>query len=278
MAMVLQQAIRIYEGMRRGVPYLHPFVRKAARISVRTYAILKGFQLPPDQPYNYQYLTGTYEPGTTMLVSRLLRRGMIAVDIGAHAGYYTRLFAKLVGKDGKVYAFEPAPQTFDILERNTKIFPNVQRFNAALLDRDGIINLYESVNSGANSIWPNNTRGAPARSVTVQATTLDQVFAHVSPHLIKIDVEGAELEVLHGMQAVLHRSERLVLIIEWNPSCLKGRGEDPALLIRTIAGFGFDIAAIDELTGKVESVNIDNAVESLLKRRRKYINLLCTRR
>jgi FkbM family methyltransferase len=219
-----------------------------------------------------------YEPGTTMIVNRLLKPGMVAVDVGAHVGYYTRLFARLVGEHGKVYAFEPTPKTFIILEHNTRIFPNVNRFNMAVLDREAVVELYESINSGANSLWPNNTRGTPTGSVLVKAMPLDKVLSDMCPHLVKLDVEGAELEVLRGMHNLLSRSINLALIVEWNPSCLVGRGVDPGLLTDTIGGLGFEVSAIDEVTGRVEPANLDSGVEYLLDRGVKYINLLCTRR
>src|SRR5215510_7214671 len=131
-----EQTIKLYERIRRSAWPLHPLVRGVAQISVRAYAKIQGFQLPSEQPYNYRFLTGLYESGTTKVVGKLLRPGMIAIDVGAHIGYYTRLFAKLVGKHGKVYAFEPNPETFAILECNTKTFPCVTRFNVAVLDKE----------------------------------------------------------------------------------------------------------------------------------------------
>src|SRR5215831_4806609 len=129
MMTVREQTMKLYERIRRSAWPLHPIARGAARISVRTYARIQRFQLPSEQPYNYRFLTGMYEPGTTKVVGRLLRPGMVVIDVGAHIGYYTKLFAKSVGKQGRVYAFEPNPETFAVLEYNTKSFPNVNRFN-----------------------------------------------------------------------------------------------------------------------------------------------------
>jgi len=222
-----------------------------------------------------------YEPGTTKVVGKLLRPGMIAVDVGAHIGYYTRLFAKLVGKHGKVYAFEPNPETFAILEHNTKAFPNVDRFNAAVLDKEEFAVFYQSANSGANSLWSTNTRGQPTGSILVRTTTLDKVLVpllgNVQPHLVKVDVEGAELEVFEGMRGLISRAADLALIVEYNSSCLVARGLESHLLIETIQSLGFTISAIDEITGETKVVGAAGDINSLLEQGPKYINLLCTR-
>jgi FkbM family methyltransferase len=245
---------------------------------VRTYSKIKRFELPPEEPHNFRYLLELHEPGTTTLVKKLLKRGMIAADVGAHAGYYTRLFARLVGKRGKVYAFEPTPTVFSILEVNTQRYRNVQRFNLALLDKEGLIEFHKSCNSQTNSVWPSNARGGSIGSVLVRASSLDNIVGEVSPDLVKIDVEGAELEVLRGMRRVLSRTKDIVLIVEWNPACLVGRGSDPSLLIDTIKGYGFNISGIDESTAHVYDLSCQAGLDLVLRRRDKYVNLLCTTR
>src|SRR5262245_28049889 len=101
---------------------------------------------------------------------------MIAIDVGAHIGYYTRLFAKLVGKHRKVYAFDPIPETVAILEYSTTTSPCVSLYNVAVLDKEETVTLYQSANSGANSLWSMNTRGRPVGSVLVKTTSLDKIL------------------------------------------------------------------------------------------------------
>lgn len=277
MATFFEQAVRIYEGIRRYAPPVHTLVRGTGRISFRAYAKLKRFRLPPEQPHNYRYLLDMYEPGTTKVIKSLLKPGMSAVDVGAHIGYYSRLFARLVGERGRVYAFEPNPKTFAILVANTKVFPNVTRFNMAVLDEEKEITLYQSVNSATDSVWAASVRGGPSGSFVVNAVALDDILTNVRVHLVKIDVEGSELEVLCGMQSVLSRSSELTLIVECNPSCLIGRGLNCRKLFETLRGLDFQISGIDELTGTVKPLNFPADLDRLLERRRKYINLLCRR-
>lgn len=271
---LIKPATRFYERTRTYARPFHPIIRQSARLFISTSAKLKRFELLPGETYTYyRYVIGTYEPGTTAVVKILLRRGMIAVDVGAHVGYYSRLFAKLVGDAGKVYSFEPNPRTFAVLQRNTRMFSNVSLFNMAVLDRDTAIALYESSGrSSHDSIWESNADSSTG-SVLVSARPLDNVLAGVSPHLIKVDVEGSELEVLHGMTRLLSWSQGLILIVEWSPSCQIGRGLPPNRLIETIQSFGFKISAIDEATGRVEPMDKPRNSEHQLD----YVNLICTR-
>jgi len=174
---------------------------------------LRRFELAPEQPYNYRYLLGSDERGTRRAVTSRLTAGMVAVDVGAHVGYYSRFFARAVGRAGSVYAFEPDPDTFSILERNTGRYPQVTRFNSAVLDREDTVTLYRGRHRGTTSLWPENAQGQIEMPFRVAATSLDKALDGVRVDLVKIDVEGAEQEVLAGMGRLLERSPSAILIV-----------------------------------------------------------------
>ena len=75
------------------------------------------FKTIPEDPFWFrlELLTGRHELETANLLRRLVRPGMIALDVGAHVGYYTRLLARLTGAGGRVIAFEPHPRTQQVL-------------------------------------------------------------------------------------------------------------------------------------------------------------------
>jgi FkbM family methyltransferase len=89
-------------------------------------------------------MSDVYEAGTTRLFQVLLKPGMTVVDVGAHIGYYTVLASRLVREEGRVYAFEPDPDTFAVLIENikTKAIPNVLPIQKAVADRIGDAILY----------------------------------------------------------------------------------------------------------------------------------------
>ena len=90
-----------------------------------------------------------YEPEITKFISQELKPGNTLMDIGANNGYYSILASQLVGPTGKILSYEPNPKTFNRLLRNIRIndIKNVDCFNFALSDYDGVSNLY--LDSGA---------------------------------------------------------------------------------------------------------------------------------
>jgi len=271
MASLMEHITGLHARTRYSARPIYLVVRAVGWAAFRAYGKLQRFELPSSEPHTFRYLTSIYEPGTTALVKSLLKPGMVAVDVGAHAGYYTRLFAKLVGSGGAVYAFEPAREMFSLLERNTAMYPNVNRYKMALLDKGRDVVFYESSNSVTNSLWENNPRGQSTSSNRVRAATLDEIIQDVCPDLVKIDVEGAELEVLKGMEKILSRPKSPVLIVEYNSSCLCGRGLDPTLLPRNLADRGFKLSLIHESNRMIEPIDADSVSPSLKN------NLLCQR-
>jgi len=101
-------------------------------------------------------INGVYEPFETELVRKEVKKGDVVLDIGANIGYYTLIFAKLVGQEGEVLAFEPDPNNFALLKKNIEIngYRNVSLLQKAVSNRSGKIRLYLSdSNPGAHTIY-----------------------------------------------------------------------------------------------------------------------------
>ncbi len=155
---------------------------------------------------------GFFESELSRIFIEVLRPGMTFFDVGSHFGFFSLLALKLVGPSGRVVAFEPTPSTRRMLEQNigsranARIVPMAAyRENATLTFRD-----FGVRNSGYNSIYQGKIsdqerRGVEARSFQLQATTLDDFVATsgVAPDFLKIDTEGAEPDVLVGMDRLL---------------------------------------------------------------------------
>jgi FkbM family methyltransferase len=237
---------------------------------------LRRFELDPDQPYNYRYLLGRDEQGTRRVVSSRLTGGMVAVDVGAHVGYYSRFFARAVGRAGSVYAFEPNPDTFAILERNTGRYPQVTRFNSAVLDREGTVTLYRGRHKGTTSLWPENAQAQIEMPFRVPATSLDEALDGVRVDLVKIDVEGAEQDVLAGMGRLLERSPSAILIVECHHGTLTGRGSSVRSLHERLTALGFRLWVIDEESGAMSGPLNAEVLEKRASTVKK-LNLWCER-
>ena len=223
-----------------------------------------------------------YEPGTTHLVERLLEPGMVVVDVGAHVGYYTLLAAKQVGPMGKVYAFEPESANYALLEENIGLngYQNIVTIKSAVSSRSGSSTLYlTALDNGRHSTYHHDL--PENGSEVVKATTLDAFLeAEEWPRvdLVKMDVEGAEEDVFHGMERLLQESEDLKIVMEFNPRLLENAEVDPRLFLQMPAARGFKVYCIDDKEGLLSLKTLDtSALVSRLLANSSSVNLFCTR-
>jgi FkbM family methyltransferase len=137
------------------------------------------------------------------------------LDIGANVGHYAARLSELVGARGRVLAFEPIPETFELLATNMARLPyrNVTLFNAAVSDRANVVGMTVPVfQTGLGNFYMARVT-ASASDVQVLAMTVDSLTLPTPIKLAKIDVEGHELQVLEGMTRILRR-DHPVLIVE----------------------------------------------------------------
>jgi len=193
--------------------------------------LFPGVPLPARLPFGAWFLArsdymgaavvyGGFELAESAFVGRFIRPGMTVLDIGAHHGFYTLFFSKLVGSGGKVIAFEPSPREIRALHLNVGLnrCKNVVIQGLALGEREGESNLYVVNNheTGCNSLHPPALPEAIS-IVPVHVISLDQWLAgyHLeSVDFIKLDVEGGELSVLQGAEKLLERRPRPVILAE----------------------------------------------------------------
>ena len=150
------------------------------------------------------------------------KQGDIVVDIGAHMGRYTIISSKRVGTNGKVVAIEAHPGNFEMLNRNIKLnqLTNVIPLNYAVYSKETKIKLYLPEEDSGYTIYNtimSNRAGTEDKFVEVNANTLDyllQLKGITDVNWVKIDVEGAEFEVLKGAHNVLSNSKDISLLIE----------------------------------------------------------------
>lgn len=140
-------------------------------------------------------------------LKRAAREGNCVADVGAHHGYFTVLIANWVGANGKVVAFESLPENAAIASYNARInrLENVQIVAKAVGAKAGAVDI------GTTSAGIRVERLAQPELITVQMLSLDEFFEDCYPDLLKIDVEGYELEVLKGAKHCLARRPSIAL-------------------------------------------------------------------
>jgi FkbM family methyltransferase len=230
-------------------------------------------------------MTRVYEPGTTSLVEKYVKKGDMVLDIGANIGYYTLLFAKLVGEEGRVFAFEPDVDNFILLRKNVELngYKNVLIEQKAVSDRNERINLYLSQNNaGVRRIFKLNDdkcKYKTDRIDEVNAIRLDDYFKNYSNRIdfIKIDVEGAEWAVVRGMQKLLCLNKGVKVVTEFWPMGLINFGVKPVSYLKFFLDLGFNLYNIKQQEKSVEKVNIDEILMAYPDYIDVHTNLLCVR-
>jgi FkbM family methyltransferase len=147
----------------------------------------------------------------SLLKSCLARRPMAFVDVGANIGSYTLIASEV--REAFVVSIEPHPATFAMLKRNVERNQrkNVACFNLALSDHDGSVNLTDKPGSSVNQVV--EASGTNKRYVPVPCRTLDHLCAElgIHPDIVKMDVEGYEVEVLKGFGESLRNTSLLLI-------------------------------------------------------------------
>jgi FkbM family methyltransferase len=184
---------------------------------------------------------GLYDLAVSEALWRLLEPGALALDVGANIGCMTSLMAWRGGLSGRVLAFEPHPEIFRRLTENVERFAHhpsvaaVELHDAALAGRIGHAYLECGDPFARNRGTARLTERESA--LRIATTTLDEALGGRTACVVKIDVEGAELEVLHGARGALREGRIRSLIYEAHPSESRGLAE----LLR---GHGYRIFAL----------------------------------
>jgi FkbM family methyltransferase len=177
-----------------------------------------------------------------------VRPGAIVLDVGANVGSYTLLFAMWAGDTGRVFAFEPAPEARDGLRMHVALnglAGRVEIVAAAAARTVGTARFRIDGASGANAIAA-DLHAAAAGYIDVETTTIDAFCERhgARPDVVKIDVEGAELDVLTGARRVLAQPD-LQAFLEFHPSVWAGRGVTPDAIRDELATQGLVAEALD---------------------------------
>jgi FkbM family methyltransferase len=218
------------------LPRLRRFLRKPLTEKVRIlrnrwHLLLSGIPVPARLPLGFWWikrndnlaetlLAGSFEATELAFVDKFLRPGMTVLDIGAHQGLYTLLASARVGLAGRVFSFEPSPRERRALRlhlalnlcRNVR----VQSFALGSEEGEATLHVVQGSQTGCNSLRPPEVISSTS-PIRVRVTTLDawlKLNSIATVDFIKLDVEGAELEVLKGAARLLENRPRPVILAE----------------------------------------------------------------
>jgi FkbM family methyltransferase len=214
----------------------------------------------PDEISGDISLGRVWEPSTTLVFRRVIRKGDTILDVGAHLGYFSLLASTICGDSGRVFAFEPHPQNYSLLKKNISLngLTNITLVPKAVSNESGTALLREARRSSGHTIkqlpaWLEPVGIPNQAEFSVETVRLDEFFAThpVQPRLVKIDIEGAEPDALEGMRHLLKSSPEIVLVVELNSDflCI----ETLARLLEGLGDLGFGFATIDDEGSRVQA-------------------------
>lgn len=207
-------------------------------------------------------ISPNWEELMTQMFKKVVKEGDNVVDLGANLGYYTLLTARLVGSKGKVYAFEPEPLNYKLLIKNIELngYDNIVAMQKAVSDTTGMVKLFlNSEDSGAHTIRQSSGN---KEFIEVESVALDEFFKdkEYPINIIKMDIEGAEMAALTGMDRIIRENENLKIFIEFYPPAIREAGHSPEEFVNILLkDYHFSILAIDDYTRNKQYLRIKKA-------------------
>lgn len=281
---------RLFLGrvMRRVLPGFRLQVRLASlfgrsvKVSVRGKTL--NMDLRDQAVSSAIFAEGGWEPEETEFVEKNLRPGMVFVDIGANIGYYSVIASSLVGRMGTVFAFEPDPKNFALLQRNVaeNQCQNVVTVQKAVSAATRQLSLYRSKdNFGDHRTYePRDTNVRPGRlkpsAVAVEAISLDECLAsrQTSVDFVKMDIQGSEYDAFAGMRKTLQQNSDVTILTEFWPMGSKQAGAAPRAFLAEVRACGFLIHELAE--GQPREISDADVLSRLSGN--EYMSLVLSRR
>lgn len=208
------------------------------------YTVLGSKVYVPPDARNQGVALDEYEPEVTARIQQIVKEGMTVCDVGANIGIITLLASRLVGPKGRVISFEPVPANAEILRGNIQRndYGNLVLVEKAVASKPGRAEIHLSDFSGCHSLLPDPGRGT-GRSLIIETVRLDSLPELQKIDLLKIDVEGLEIEVLKSLGTVRPAQ----VILEYNSERCAAAGMDWPAFRRNLQELGFkNIECLDD--------------------------------
>lgn len=195
------------------------------------------------------------------IITKVIKQGDVVIDVGASIGVLTLYFAKIVGKEGKVYAFEPNPENFSLLKKNieTNNYDNVVYEQKAVTNKSGKVNFNISNSLTAGRI----TKDTENKSIKIESISLDDYFQNnlTKIDFIKIDTEGYDWAVIEGAANLIQMNKNLRIMTEYHTRLINESGMNPLKFLQMIQSLGFKIYDMGGLFDKFERLDVTKILE-----------------
>jgi FkbM family methyltransferase len=195
-----------------------------------------------------RFLSSSYEPDVWNWLKQRTVPGSIILDVGAQFGLYSMLAARHIGANGRIFAFEPSPDTVAVLGRhlkNNRMSDRVEIVQAAVGPEEGEVTFYMAGTHPSNTLAPTTVDPVKLTPVKVKAITVDGFCRQrqLKPTILKIDVEGWELQVLRGATEVV-QDPGLTICVEMHPYAWESAGYTAADFTIFVEANGFEIVPL----------------------------------
>jgi FkbM family methyltransferase len=217
---------------------------------------------PADPVVSGALTLGVYERAETRFFRLACRPGMIFLDVGANVGYYTALAMHRVQASGAIVAMEPDPDSFSYLLKTVGLNgqTKVTCVRKAAAAETGEATLFVSRdNRGDNRLYPSHPGTDSIRVLTI---TVDDLLAELGirqVNLVKVDVQGFEGHVLHGMERTIVNSPSLIILMEFWPQGLRAAGSEPGQIFTWCLRLGLQVFTLAR-DGHLQMLECSDAV------------------
>ena len=202
-----------------------------------------------------RYFESDYEKENVAFLTKICKPGMTVIDIGAHLGLMSVIIAKLIGENGKVYAFEPTPKTFLLLKKIISLNnfdKTIIPFNKAASNFTGLVDFFVDENEGSNANSLVNRKDKNRTSQKMEVDTLDNIVDNLKLEkldLVKIDAEGSELDVMNGAKKIIEKYKPII-ILAIHPPLIKNNNQKTEDIFDLIQSIGYVVNFRSEILTK----------------------------
>lgn len=246
------------------------FARILVRFCIPFIEKFVGFYTDPTgyMPNRLKMLFGCYESEVTGLIKRLLPSDGVFIDIGANVGYISHFVVNECSFNGKIYAVEPNPKIYSILQKNIAVSDRISLYNLALANETGYATFYCGNNSALCSLvkgyneshHSSNPKWDSVKEISVEVHKGDQLFADLANiDILKIDVEGYEMQAFLGMEKMINEKKIKKILMEFCPFSQRCAGRNPGDLISFFIDRDYKLYGTEDSWIDLEITNVNKS-------------------